>query len=319
MPRMHNRHKYRIAYTLGRIRTVPQAENSVNSGRSKTQTTQSKHMAGTLYLVTTPIGNLDDFSPRGIETLRRVELIACEDTRTTKTLLDRFRIHTRTVSYHEHNEQRQTPVLLTKMVDGDVDIALVSDAGTPSISDPGIRLVRAARVAGCTVRAIPGPSAVTTALAVSGLASHHFTFLGFLPAKGAARTRAIESLSRRTETTIIFESARRLPKLLVALASELGTRQAFVGRELTKRYEQHRLGQLDELAQWAAESQLKGEITLVIGPKETTSQKVASSTELTQAFQQLTKRGMTRRQAVKHLAKLHQLDTRELYRSLLES
>jgi 16S rRNA (cytidine1402-2'-O)-methyltransferase len=161
-------------------------------------------MSGILYVVATPIGNLDDVSPRAVEVLRSVSLIACEDTRVTAKLLTRHAIRVRTSSYHEHNEKRRAAALVQKLLDGQ-DIALVSDAGTPGVSDPGFRLVGEARRRGILVRTVPGPSAVIAALAVSGLPTSSFCFLGFLPTRPAARRKAIESILETPRTTILFE------------------------------------------------------------------------------------------------------------------
>ncbi|HEY7699973.1 MAG TPA: 16S rRNA (cytidine(1402)-2'-O)-methyltransferase [Vicinamibacteria bacterium] len=272
-------------------------------------------MPATLYVVATPIGNLGDVSLRALEVLRSVALIACEDTRTTRTLLARHGIKTRTISYHEHNEKSRAAELASRLEGGD-DIALVSDAGTPGISDPGYRLVAAARQKGIPVRAVPGPSAVLAALSVSGLPTSSFCFYGFLPRRGSARLQAIESLATSTRTAVLFESPQRARALLEELAERLGPRPAFLAREITKIHEEHRAGSLAELASWVREKPPRGELTLVIegAPRRTTSLPAAA---VQQRFAALTAQGLKRRQAVKVLAEETGLPSRLLYRRLL--
>ncbi len=201
---------------------------------------------GTLYVVSTPIGNLEDMSARAKEVLARADVVACEDTRVTGKLLRRFGIRARSISYHEHNEAERTGELLGRLEEGN-DVALVSDAGTPLVSDPGYRLVRAARQAGISVRAIPGPSAVLAALAVSGLPTSRFTFAGFLPAKGAAREKAVAELASYDHTVVLFESGTRIARLLDELSRALGSREATLLREMTKLHEEHLSGTLADL------------------------------------------------------------------------
>ena len=201
---------------------------------------------GTLYVVSTPIGNLEDMSARAKEVLARADVVACEDTRVTGKLLRRFGIRARSISYHEHNEAERTGELLGRLEEGK-DVALVSDAGTPLVSDPGYRLVRAARQAGISVRAIPGPSAVLAALAVSGLPTSRFTFAGFLPAKGAAREKAVAELASYDHTVVLFESGTRIARLLDELSRALGSREATLLREMTKLHEEHLSGTLADL------------------------------------------------------------------------
>ena len=275
-------------------------------------------MPATLYVVATPIGNLADISARAIEVLESVELIACEDTRTTRRLLSRHGIRTRTISYHEHNENQRAPQLVKRLRAGE-DLALVSDAGTPGVSDPGYRLLAAARESGIPVRAVPGPSAPIAALSVSGLPTSSFCFFGFLPSRGAARTKAIESLASVTHTTILFESTRRAPALLEELSRRLGPRPAFLAREMTKVHEEHRNGTLIELALWAREKSLKGELTLIIGPAERKTRSSLTPDEIANRFSELTAEGRKRREAVKILARETGLSSRLLYHQLLGS
>jgi 16S rRNA (cytidine1402-2'-O)-methyltransferase len=222
-----------------------------------------------LYVVATPIGNMGDLSPRALTVLAGVETIACEDTRVTGRLLFRHGLETRRLAYHEHNAARVRPLLMKRLED-DESVALVSDAGTPLISDPGYRLVAACADAGISVFAVPGPSAVLAALMVAGLPTDRFLYAGFLPPREVARRRTIVELSSVPATLVILESPRRLASLLADLADGLGDRRAAVGRELTKRFEEVRRGRLSELAAQyeAAANSPKGEITVVVGPPE---------------------------------------------------
>jgi 16S rRNA (cytidine1402-2'-O)-methyltransferase len=273
-------------------------------------------MAGTLYVVSTPIGNLEDLSPRAREVLSRARVVACEDTRVSAKLLRRHGIRTATVSYHEHNEAERAAELLVRLEEGQ-DVALVSDAGTPLVSDPGYRLVRAARDAGIPVRAVPGPSAVLSALAVSGLSASRFTFVGFLPPKGKARERALESLASFEHTLVLFESGPRLPRLLSELSRTLGAREAVVLREMTKLHEEHRAGLLPELADWASSRPFKGEITVVVSggspPQPAPSIDPGS---LETRFRELRAEGLSARAASKVLARESGLPAREIYNQL---
>ena len=219
-----------------------------------------------LYLVATPIGNLGDITLRALETLAAADLIACEDTRVTTRLLDRYAIRTPLTPYHDHNAQAARPKILARIRDGGA-VALVSDAGTPLISDPGYRLVRAAQDAGAAVTAIPGSSAVLTALGVAGLPTDRFFFEGFLPPKEAARRTRAGELARIPATLVLFESGPRVAAALGALAAELGDRAAAVCRELTKLHEEIRRGTLAELAaHYADGGETRGEFVLVIAP-----------------------------------------------------
>lgn len=224
----------------------------------------------TLYIIATPIGNLGDFSPRAIEVLNHVEAVACEDTRTSGFLLHHFEIKKPMISFHSHNEHKRLQDL-TNLLDGGSDVALISDAGMPAISDPGFLAVRQAHLMGHTVIVIPGPSAAISALAASGLPSDRFTFEGFLPQKKGRKTR-IEQLSDETRTMIFFESPYRILKLLDELSTVFGPdRLACFGRELTKKFEENRRGTLAELAQLLRDKpSIKGEFVLVVAGKDYT-------------------------------------------------
>lgn len=217
-------------------------------------------------MTATPIGNLGDVTVRALETLERVDVIACEDTRVTRRLLDRYGIGTPMLAYHEHNAGRVRPRLVARLTNGD-SVALVADAGTPLISDPGFRLVRAAIDAGAPVTALPGPTAVAAALAVGGLPTDRFMFAGFPPNRRAARRRALEGLRGVDATLVFYESPRRLAAALADMADVLGPREAAVARELTKRHEDVARGLLGDLARAAAGAPPpRGEIVVVVGP-----------------------------------------------------
>lgn len=218
---------------------------------------------GTLYLVGTPIGNVEDLSPRAQRLLGAVDLIAAEDTRHTKGLLDRFGIRTPMVSYHDHNKETRTPELIEKLRDGR-SVAVVSDAGSPGISDPAFTLVRAAAAANLDVIPVPGPSSAICALEVSGLPTDRFAFEGFLPRKAGKRRTRIEELRRDPRTLIFFESPYRLRAALSDLAEAWGDRPASISRELTKKFEETRRGTLRELLAWVESSPPRGEFVLVV-------------------------------------------------------
>lgn len=220
---------------------------------------------GTLFVVATPIGNLDDITLRALKTLAAVDLIAAEDTRHTVRLLDRHGIPAgRLISCHEHNEQERVAQLLAMLRDGKT-VALVSDAGTPGVSDPGFRLVQAARAEGLAVVPIPGPSAAVTALSAAGLPTDAFLFVGFPPRKQGALKRDLAALAAQRATLIFYESPRRLLTLLQALLDALGDRQAVLARELTKIHEEFLCGSLSEISQTLAQRPaLKGECTLLV-------------------------------------------------------
>lgn len=219
---------------------------------------------GTLYLVGTPIGNVEDLSPRAQRLLAAVDVIAAEDTRHTKGLLDRFGIRTPMVSYHDHNKDGRTPELVGRLREG-ASVAVVSDAGSPGISDPAFTLVRAASAAGLSVVPVPGPSSAICALEVSGLPTDRFAFEGFLPRKAGKRRARIEELRADPRTLIFFESPHRLRVTLADLVAAWGDRPASISRELTKKFEETRRGRLGELLAWIEASPPRGEFVLVVG------------------------------------------------------
>jgi 16S rRNA (cytidine1402-2'-O)-methyltransferase len=234
------------------------------------QTVAPPRLAAGLHLVATPIGNLRDITIRALETLAAADVIACEDTRVTRKLLDHYGITTPLTPYHEHNAAAARPKLLARLAGGEA-VALVSDAGTPLISDPGFKLVRATNEAGHAVFAAPGASAALTALSVAGLPTDRFFFEGFLPAKDGPRRTRVAELARIPATLILYESGPRIARTLVALAEVLGPREAAVCRELTKLHEEIRRGDLPSLArayddEAKAPAETRGEFTLVIAP-----------------------------------------------------
>ncbi len=221
-------------------------------------------MPGTLYLVATPIGNLADITHRALQVLRDVDLIACEDTRHTRKLLQNYGIDTKTISYHEHNEQQRARELIERLQQGG-NVAVVSDAGTPAISDPGFRLVRSAIEHDVRIVPLPGPSALVAALVAAGLPTDEFFFGGFLPARSGARRARLEEVGAVPGTLIFYEAPHRLAVSLKDAYEILGEREAVVARELTKLHEEIRRGRLSELAQHYADvEQPRGEIVLLI-------------------------------------------------------
>jgi len=224
----------------------------------------SEPRPGTLYLVSTPIGNMEDLSPRAQRILGAVDLIAAEDTRHTQGLLTRFAIRRALVSYHDHNKERRTSELIEKLTSGS-SVAIVSDAGSPGISDPAFTLVRAAVASGVIVVPIPGPSSALCALEVSGLPTDRFAFEGFLPRRAMRRRKRIEELRADPRTLIFFESPHRLREALRDLAETLGERPASISRELTKKFEETRRGTLRSLLEWVETEPPRGEFVLVVG------------------------------------------------------
>jgi 16S rRNA (cytidine1402-2'-O)-methyltransferase len=233
----------------GRIRLTPDAERSTG--------------AGTLYVVATPIGNLEDVSLRALRVLREVALIAAEDTRRTRVLLAKYGIATPLVSYFEHNKLRRGPELVGRLQAGTA-IALVTDAGTPGISDPGFHLVRLAREAGIPVVPVPGPSAVVTALSAAGIPGDRFVFEGFLPAKPGRRRARLRELAALGRPVVVYESPHRIRATLEAVAEVFGSAEVVVARELTKQFEEFRRGPAAELLAGLPAEGLRGEITLIV-------------------------------------------------------
>jgi 16S rRNA (cytidine1402-2'-O)-methyltransferase len=271
---------------------------------------------GTLYVVATPLGNLEDVTLRALRVLREADLVACEDTRRTAVLLRAHGIATPTTSYFEHNERGKGERILAALRGGR-DIALVSDAGTPGISDPGYRLVRDARAEGIPVLPVPGPSAAVAALSVSGLPTDRFLFVGFLPARAGARRQALAALAGGRETLVVYESPVRVVGSLEDMREILGDREAFLCREATKLHEEYARGRLSDLrARLASRPGVKGEVVLVIaGAKEAAPPAEDAET----LFARLVAEGRTRRQAVKETARALGLPARDVYRRVLRA
>jgi 16S rRNA (cytidine1402-2'-O)-methyltransferase len=279
---------------------------------------------GTLYVVATPLGHLEDITLRALRVLREAALVACEDTRRTAVLLRAHGIRARTTSYFEHNERWKGERILEALREG-ADVALVSDAGTPGISDPGFRLVREARAEGLAVVPVPGPSAAVAALSVSGLPTDRFLFVGFLPPRAAARRRALEDIRTATSTLVSYESPTRVLAALDDMREVLGNRPAFLCREATKVHEEYLPGVLSSLREsLAARDAVRGEIELVVGGRPEGAEDEAAGTDAAAAetvesvFAGLVAEGRTRREAVKATARRFGLPARDVYARVLE-
>jgi 16S rRNA (cytidine1402-2'-O)-methyltransferase len=269
-------------------------------------------LPGGLHIVATPIGNLRDITLRALDVLAAADLIACEDTRTSRKLLDHYLITTPLTPYHEHNAAAARPKLMARLAEG-AAIALVSDAGTPLVSDPGFKLARAAREAGFLVTALPGPSAALAALTICGLPTDRFFFEGFLPAKPAQRRERIGALKRIPATLVLFETGPRIAGCLADLAQELGPRAAAVCRELTKLHEEVRRADLAELAQhYAGDAETRGEIVVVIAPPGPMAEVVDLDALLRQALGRLSVK-----EAVAEIASVTGRPRREVYQRAL--
>ena len=270
-------------------------------------------MPGTLYVVATPIGNLEDVTFRALRILREVAVIAAEDTRRTARLLQHYSISTPTTSLHQHNEGQRGPALLARLEAGE-SVALVSDAGTPVVSDPGSSLVASAHAAGIRVEPIPGPSAALAALSASGLPSEEFTFVGFPPARGKARNSWFEALAGETRTTIIYEAPHRIRRTLTDLLSALGDRRVAVGRELTKVHEEVVVRPISQ--HLANLGEPRGEYTLIVSAEQQGGElglMTKSDDELRVEFEQLTNTGASPRTAIRALARKYSIGSRNVY------
>jgi 16S rRNA (cytidine1402-2'-O)-methyltransferase len=274
-------------------------------------------MAGALIVVGTPIGNLDDLSPRAARALSEADVIACEDTRVTRKLLTRAPSRARLVAYHAHNEAVQT-VKLTRAVASGSRVALVTDAGMPGLSDPGHRLIAACVDAGLRVDVVPGPSAALAALVVSGLPTARFSFEGFLPRTGAARRRRLEAIAREERTAVVFEAPHRLEEMLEAALETLGDRRAVLARELTKMHEEILRGTLSELLEAVRENGVRGEVTLVI---EGASQEAATADEATLIgrVRELMREGVPKKEAVARAAVEARVPKRTVYQAAVDA
>jgi 16S rRNA (cytidine1402-2'-O)-methyltransferase len=272
-------------------------------------------MPGTLYLVATPIGNLADITHRALQVLHDVDLIACEDTRHTHKLLKHYNIDTRTISYHEHNEQQRSEQLIDMLKQG-LNVAVVSDAGTPAISDPGFRIVRAAIEHGLTVIPVPGPSALLAALIAAGLPPDEFFFAGFLPSRTTARRSRLNELRSVPGTLIFYEAPHRLAETLQDSYELLGEREAVVARELTKLHEEIRRGLLSKLAEHYQQEKVRGEIVVLID-RNVIAEAMTSDVSIAALVDQLERAGMDHRTALKKAARELGLSRAEAYRKLI--
>ena len=271
-------------------------------------------MPGTLYMVATPIGNLQDITLRAIETLRSVNVIACEDTRRTRNLLTHLRISNRLVSYHEHNEHERAEELSDRLLLGE-SVAVVSDAGTPGISDPGFRLVQRAIEIGAPVVPIPGPAAFVNAVIASGLPTDSVLFAGFLPSKKGERRRRLQELADVPATLVFYEAPHRLTKSLADCREVLGDRRAAVARELTKLYEEITRGTLAELVELYSARSVKGEIVIVIERQTTSPNTGSQHTDLPTRIAELESQGHDPKAALKKAAKEFGISKSEAYRT----
>ena len=276
---------------------------------------------GVLYIVATPIGNLEDITRRALRVLSEVDLIACEDTRHTRTLLNHFGIKTKTLSYHEHNEHERTVELITRLAEG-ANVALVSDAGTPAINDPGFRLVRACIERGINVTSVPGATAFVSALVASGLPTDEFYFAGFLPPRGHARRLKLAALRAIPATLVFYETPHRIADALTDAREILGEREAAVARELTKLHEEIARGRLTDLiARFSGEHAARGEMVLLIdrtviaeADDDAAAQAAPNIAVLVAAFEA---EGLDPRAALKRAARTLGLNRDEAYRRLV--
>ncbi|WP_079477420.1 16S rRNA (cytidine(1402)-2'-O)-methyltransferase [Halobacillus salinus] len=285
----------------------------------KVQKSFSDTTLGTLYVVPTPIGNLEDMTYRAVQTLRDVNSIAAEDTRNTKKLLNHFEIQTGLVSYHEHNKHSKGPHLVELMQEGQ-SIAVVSDAGMPAISDPGADLVALAVEADVPVVVLPGANAALPALAGSGLSTEQFQFCGFLPRKKKDRAEQLNELKRLKATLIFYESPHRLKEMLTHTEEILGDRKATLARELTKRYEEYVRGTLVELIDWATEEHVRGEFCVIIegasGEEEDANDIWWSDLSIVEHVEHyIEKEGMRSKDAIKQVAVDRKLQKRDVYQT----
>jgi len=278
--------------------------------------TRSSESLGKLYVVGTPIGNLEDITFRAVSTLKGVDLIACEDTRRTGRLLQRYSIRTPTVSYHEHNEMTRAPELVLQLEEGS-HIALVSDAGMPGISDPGYRLVHLAVRHGIPVIPVPGVTAFVAALSAAGLPVDEFHFAGFLPRKRSPRRKALEALKRARGTLIFYEAPHRVLEMLRDVLAVLGERPATVAREVTKTYEEFLRGGIGEVLARLKAKPVKGELTVLVGPDRSGTERARPEAQgsVREAIERaMAEEGLSERAALKAVARSLGISKSEAYR-----
>jgi 16S rRNA (cytidine1402-2'-O)-methyltransferase len=286
--------------------------------RKRTPIIARQKMSGTLYIVATPIGNLEDITLRALRVLKEADLIACEDTRRTRKLLSHYQISRPTISYHRHNERQRSAELIKALEDGKI-VALVSDAGTPLVSDPGFKLVEDATARSIPVVPVPGPSAILAALSASGLPSERFMFAGFLPSRRAARLSRLEELSQADATLILFEAPHRIQATLADMRTVLGERPCVIARELTKLHESFVRGALSEVQ--LGENATRGEIVLIVGqadqeqPAPPDRQSNPISEDLTRMIRE---EQLDQKAALKRVARQRGISRSEAYRRLLD-
>lgn len=275
---------------------------------------------GRLYLVATPIGNLEDMTFRAVECLKQADLIACEDTRHSRILLEHYGITVRTTSYHEHNKYEKAQELVLLMKRG-LHVAVITDAGTPGISDPGEELVRQAREAGIAVTSLPGPSAVITALSMSGLSSRRFVFEGFLPPEKKERREVLAGLAQETRTIVLYEAPHRIRKTLAELQEAIGNRRIRICRELTKKFEEVLAFTIDEALQYFADTEPKGEMVLLIEGARAEDVKAEAARKweqlsLREHVDHYMQQGMEEKDAMKAAALDRGISKRDVYQAL---
>jgi 16S rRNA (cytidine1402-2'-O)-methyltransferase len=275
-----------------------------------------RKMHGKLYLVATPIGNLDDMTARAVDTLRSVDVIACEDTRHSRKLLSRYSISNKLISYHEHNEAERAAELVQRIKSGE-SVAVITDAGTPGISDPGYRIVAEAIGSGIDIVPVPGPAAFVAAATVSGLATDSIFFGGFLPRRSSERRARLAEVGAVPATLVFYEAPHRLSRTLADCLTTLGDRRAVIVRELTKIHEETVRGTLAELAARSDSEQVKGEIVIVI-ERGTSGAAAVRSASISETVEKLIKGGLDHKAALKHAAKEFGLSRSEAYRRLVE-
>ena len=276
----------------------------------------SRLSAGKLYVVGTPIGNLEDITLRALNTLKASDLIACEDTRHTQKLLNHYEISTRTISYHEHNEMTRAPELVLKMEQGSM-ISLVSDAGTPVLSDPGFRLVHLAVRHKIPVVPIPGPSAMVAALTAAGLPMNEFIFTGFLPAKRSARRKVLAGLAGFEKMIVLYEAPHRIVESLRDIHEILGDREIVIAREVTKVHEEFLRGMVAEIRDLLKKTPRKGELTVILGPGAAPQQIEGNGKSLQAEVEKLrVSEGLDERSALKVIARTRGISRSEAYRQL---
>lgn len=281
---------------------------------------KSEMKKGTLFVIATPIGHLDDITLRAIESLKRVDMIACEDTRQTRKLLNRHGIKAKVMSYHKFNELKKSETILGLLEQGK-EVALVSDAGTPGISDPGYLLVKLALEKGIAVYPVPGPSALTAILSISGLPLHSFSFYGFLPKKQGEKRKFLSSLRSRKETLIFFESPHRMMKSLSDMLKIFGPRRIVIGREMTKIHEETIRGTLQDILESFKEREpvrQKGEYAMIVeGARSAEAQH--DGTSIYEYFMELVEEaGLNRKEAIKMVSKKKGIPKRQVYKEILE-